>query len=180
MTACDVAAAQPDLVSEIQKLTIRLEELEGSVKEGSRRKRRSAGPCYYCGKTGHVIRDCPRRQEQQVSIQPTIKPNTGVPHLGVYSTSKSALTVKVNVLLNDRKRQCLVNTGESVSLLPLADLDSLAVDSLSEIVELQSVSGAQLIVRGIVTVPPQLGDWKTIHKFVAVDIKTAPILGADF
>ena len=86
----------------------------------------------------------------------------------------------MDVLLNDRKQQCLVDTGASVSLLPLADLDSLAVDNTSEIVELQSISGAQLNVRGIVTVPLQLGQWKTIHKFVAADIKASPILGADF
>ena len=45
VTMCEVEAAQPDLVKETRKLSIRLEELEGSVKEGTRGTRRLAGPC---------------------------------------------------------------------------------------------------------------------------------------
>lgn len=70
---------------------------------------------------GHVIRDCRRRLPRKVTSYSKNGVNGSTQQqFGVYGASDQALTIKVPAILNEKIYQCLVDTGASVSLIPLS------------------------------------------------------------
>ena len=128
---------------------------------------------------GHLARDCRQRSQQKV------RPSCDLHHIdlqqqfGVYGASDRVLTVKVPVWQNEPNYECTIDTGASVSLLPLSVVVGLDLNAVNDKLQLTSVSGAPLDVHGTVSLSVRLGEWETNHTFIVADIQTALILGAD-
>lgn len=68
----NLAAVCANLVSQVERLTLKIENLErGREYNQPRRGRRGGpGPCYVCQRMGHIARSCPDRQNNAVGYQP--------------------------------------------------------------------------------------------------------------
>lgn len=69
----DLAAVCANLVSQVERLTVKLDNLEREAFNRPRRGRRvgqGPGPCFICQRIGHIARSCPDRQNNDVRNRP--------------------------------------------------------------------------------------------------------------
>jgi hypothetical protein len=147
------------------------------------------GSCYICDKMRHIARDCSQRRQQQQRRDPrTQQPfmlrrgidsnqnNRGVPPKSssrppnrFYQVNGLSNALVVEGTVNGILCECLIDTGTSVSVLPLPMLGSKQARPSFNNVELPAVNGTRLDVLGEVQLIVGLQHWQAPHRFLVVD-----------
>ena len=76
-------------------------------------------------------------------------------------------------------RQCLIDTGAGVSIIPRSLLRPEALNQGSS-TQLHTANGQALRVHGTATLDIKLDSWEGAHTFLVADVSTGVILGVDF
>ena len=161
----------------------------------SRSTQPRGGGCFVCGRQGHMARDCDQRRDRrdQRSMAssrdidrrgnhlPTTEQTSNRNSQGrFYQVNGMAKSLVVCGTVNGIESPCLIDTGASVSLVPISMVVGKPLLPCSVNVDLQAVNGTRLQVLGEVDLLVGLDHWVAPHRFMVVPTDTGPILGSDF
>ena len=129
---------------------------------------KAIGPCFACGGYGHFARHCAnKRSESSAPCSLQQAPKRGdEKQMATCSVSGKAFSdpssLLMSVLIAQNEYQCLIDTGASVSVLPvhwLTNGPQLSVEDAPAGLKLKNVDGSQISVRGYVVVTLRIGGW---------------------
>ena len=178
----------------LEKWNTTLQQLqnENNVKSQKRTPRDFTNyTCFSCKEKGHIAKDCPKQQKQQVfgkleqadcvaekpaSYNKNRRPN-------VNKISNSSLLART--IINGQIHKLLVDTGSSSSLLSENMVEQLfgPVSELQPVEKsnkLTTADGAPLDIKGKMILEFSLGDLMFHHEFYVANIDLPGILGLDF
>ncbi len=171
----------------VESKTSGLESIN-AVKNSYSGVQRKAVKCYFCGKIGHIKRDCYLRKKQlknnqvtnEILVEKVDDNQEKINHEFIYSVLSNQDVAKINVSLNGVSIKALIDTGSNLNLL-----DSKYVREIDLIycgVKLYNANGQRIIVKGMrkgVKVKLQgnifVGDF-----IVCCNLMSSCIIGVDF
>ncbi|UYV63086.1 K02A2.6-like, partial [Cordylochernes scorpioides] len=136
--------------SGIEEIIKRLDKLEEAVKH----RRRPVGPCFRCGKMGHLKSQCTSRMRRAWD------------------------TLMIEIIVNSKKIKATVDTGAMVSLIR-KDALRTAPRPLHRKMMLRTVTGDTAPIEGELDVDIRLGGTRFDHRVLVADIEDEFILGMD-
>ncbi|UYV71663.1 K02A2.6-like, partial [Cordylochernes scorpioides] len=136
--------------SGIEEIIKRLDKLEEAVKH----RRRPVGPCFRCGKMGHLKGQCTSRMRRAWD------------------------TLMIEIIVNSKKIKATVDTGAMVSLIR-KDALRTAPRPLHRKMMLRTVTGDTAPIEGELDVDIRLGGTRFDHRVLVADIEDEFILGMD-
>ena len=161
-----------DLVAQVQSLSHQLDTLRRGKQTGPRSFR---GPCWECGKPGHVRRNCPQRRRDQTTRDRGDR--------SVHFTSAVACTLTLQGAVEGHPTVMLVDTGSSVTILH-ENIWKKAVkgkELKQATCQVMAVNGESLPLCGQAEVTLQVGSYSGVHKVLVVrDMTQQCLLGTDF
>eukprot|EP00731_Ephydatia_muelleri_P017571 Em0010g669a len=162
-----------DLVAQVKSLSHQLDTLRRGKQTGPRSFR---GPCWECGKPGHVRRNCPQRRRDQTTRDRGDR--------SVHFTSAVACTLTLQGAVEGHPTVMLVDTGSSVTILH-ENIWKKAVKGKKELKQatcpVMAVNGESLPLCGQAEVTLQVGSYSGVHKVLVVrDMTQQCLLGTDF
>ena len=90
-------------------------------------------------------------------------------------------SVRVSAVMDGKGTDCLVDTGATVSILPIKFFTTVRLQPEHKQTNVRTVNGQKLKIFGSTKVEVALGDHRCgRHKFLLADVKTLSILGVDF
>ncbi|CAB4042256.1 gap-Pol poly, partial, partial [Paramuricea clavata] len=154
------------LMENMETLTRKVSELSVSVANVNAKSARNStrgrrGPCYKCGKMGHVANEC--RSTGTGSRQPNYRQR---------SAENYCFT-----RIGAHEQKCLVDTGATVSLIS-RELISGPLKPCS--LKARGIGGEELQVLGMKESEVSIGTLTISHQFMVVGMGSTCILGADF
>ena len=116
---------------------------------------RATGGCWTCGVPGHFSRNCPYRAQypQQVTNGPGASFQCHGARKGTEDNCKRATYLRA--VIANQERDCLLDTGSEISLLPAGIVDRSLVMRTNH--TLKAANGTSIPVLGQATVPIQVG-----------------------
>ena len=161
-----------DLVAQVKSLSHQLDTLRRGKQTGPRSFR---GPCWECGKPGHVRRNCPQRRRDQTTRDRGDR--------SVHFTSAVACTLTLQGAVEGHPTVMLVDTGSSVTILH-ENIWKKAVkgkELKQATCRVMAVNGESLPLCGQAEVTLQVGSYSGVHKVLVVrDMTQQCLLGTDF
>ena len=162
-----------DLVAQVKSLSHQLDTLRRGKQTGPRSFR---GPCWECGKPGHVRRNCPQRRRDQTTRDRGDR--------SVHFTSAVACTLTLQGAVEGHPTVMLVDTGSSVTILH-ENIWKKAVKGKKELKQatcpVMAVNRESLPLCGQAEVTLQVGSYSGVHKVLVVrDMTQQCLLGTDF
>eukprot|EP00731_Ephydatia_muelleri_P033704 Em0036g8a len=161
-----------DLVAQVKSLSHQLDTLRRGKQIGPRSFR---GPCWECGKPGHVRRNCPQRRRDQTTRDRGDR--------SVHFTSAVACTLTLQGAVEGHPTVMLVDTGSSVTILH-ENIWKKAVkgkELKQATCRVMAVNGESLPLCGQAEVTLQVGSYSGVHKVLVVrDMTLQCLLGTDF
>ncbi|UYV62133.1 K02A2.6-like, partial [Cordylochernes scorpioides] len=136
--------------SGIEEIIKRLDKLE----EAAKHRRRPVGPCFRCGKMGHLKSQCTSRMRRAWD------------------------TLMIEIIVNSKKIKATVDTGAMVSLIR-KDALRTAPRPLHRKMMLRTVTGDTAPIEGELDVDIRLGGTRFDHRVLVADIEDEFILGMD-
>ncbi|UYV62799.1 K02A2.6-like [Cordylochernes scorpioides] len=170
--------------SGIEEIIKRLDKLEEAVKH----RRRPVGPCFRCGKMGHLKSQCTSRlsteqqQEKLKSASAKGRPLAGVDAVpkivSIQRMRRAWDTLMIEIIVNSKKIKATVDTGAMVSLIR-KDALRTAPRPLHRKMMLRTVTGDTAPIEGELDVDIRLGGTRFDHRVLVADIEDEFILGMD-
>jgi len=131
---------------------------------------RRRGLCYSCHQPGHFLKNCPQRQpngrgERYRRVSVTMKK----------SRRAAAKATYLRVKLGDQVRDCLLDTGSDVTLIPASVVKHAKIIKTAHV--LTAANGARIAVLGEVSLPFSVGEYKTVVSGLVSEHVADVILG---
>ena len=151
--------------------------------------------CFVCGRQGHMARDCDQRSDRRdqrstATSRDIDRRGNHLPTTGqtsnrnsqgrFYQVNGMAKSIVVCGTVNGIESPCLIDTGASVSLVPISIVVGKPLRPCSGNVNLQAVNGTRLQVLGEVDLLVYLDYWVAPRRFMVVPTDTGPLMGSDF
>ncbi|UYV73470.1 K02A2.6-like [Cordylochernes scorpioides] len=170
--------------SGIEEIIKKLDKLEEAVKH----RRRPVGPCFRCGKMGHLKSQCTSRIVHRTAAGKLKSASAkGRPLAGVDAVPKIVSiqrmrrawdTLMIEIIVNSKKIKATVDTGAMVSLIR-KDALRTAPRPLHRKMMLRTVTGDTAPIEGELDVDIRLGGTRFDHRVLVADIEDEFILGMD-